>query len=216
MVAPLSRKKTWRIAGICLYLLFYNNYGSRYEVILFRISLPIVWKAAFDLWKRRNRILKTQRTTVVPWVFLDWCPSPYRWGIPRRSCDSSQQADWVGLIRTHGSTFVQRARSLCCKKAGGCAIVRIFFRETGMPVHTGISDAISVASPYYGWIYQQASSVQLSEYGLATEGSCLSLSVPRVSFWNNTFQKLGLILKIRVAIRITYTQKKDWLTHAKN
>ncbi|MDP3395744.1 MAG: hypothetical protein Q8S57_03605 [Methanoregula sp.] len=38
-------------------------------------------------------------------------------------------------------------------KAGGCAIVRIFFRETGMPVHTGISDAISVASPYYGQIF---------------------------------------------------------------
>jgi len=56
MVVPVCRRKSCRIAGIYLYLLFYNNYGSRYEVILFRISLPIVRKATFDLWKRRNRI----------------------------------------------------------------------------------------------------------------------------------------------------------------
>jgi len=37
--------------------------------------------------------------------------SSKRMGIPRRSCDSSQQADRVGLITAHGSTFVQRARS---------------------------------------------------------------------------------------------------------
>ena len=98
-------------------------------------------------------------------MILDWCPSPKRRGIPRRSCDSSQQADRVGLIRTHGSTFVQRARSLCCNKAaGGCAIIRIFFRETGMPVHTGTAMQLLLHPLNYGRKYQHQSSEPVIRY----------------------------------------------------
>jgi len=41
----------------------------------------------------------------------------------------------VGLITAHGRTFVQRARFTTTVDALN---VRIFFRETGTPVHTGM------------------------------------------------------------------------------
>ena len=39
---------------------------------------------------------------VLPWVYPDWWTLPGGGGIPRRSCDLSQQADRVGLIRRMG------------------------------------------------------------------------------------------------------------------
>jgi hypothetical protein len=58
--------------------------------------------------------------------------------------------------------------SAAIKTAGGCANIRIFFRETGMPEHNWHSDAITLASPYYGRIYQHRSSEPaIRKYGLA-------------------------------------------------
>jgi len=56
----------------------------------------------------------------------------------------------LDLTGTHGSTFVQRARSSCFNNwADGGVIVRIFFRETGMLVHISswVKDIIHMSEP---------------------------------------------------------------------
>jgi len=92
-----------------------------------------------------------------------------RRGKPRRSCDSSQQADRVGLTKTHGSTFVQRALSLCCNKKqqedaplSGSSFARQDCRCTLA------QRCNNVASPNYGRKYQRRSSeLAFRKYGFA-------------------------------------------------
>ena len=112
-----------------------------------------------------------------------------------------------------GRRLNKRARSNCSDHgADGCVIVRIFFRETGLLIknqlmdeysiiHMSIARCITGCSIIYkihksGFVYNLNSPV------LSTGVACWHLNQIRLS------HRLGLIV-IRVAMGITYTQKKD-------
>jgi hypothetical protein len=101
--------------------------------------------------------------------------------------------------------------SAAIKAAEGCAIVRIFFRETGMPVHTGTVMQYSLHPLNERREYQRRSSeIVFRKYGFAL--LMVADIIVRVACWfleQYSVPKARINLKNRVAIRITYTLKKD-------
>ena len=76
--------------------------------------------------------------SVVPWVILDWWTPLYCGGKPEKEL-WLVTTGWLSGIwpARMGRRLNKRARSDCSHHgADGCVIVRIFFRETGMLVHT--------------------------------------------------------------------------------
>ena len=113
-------------------------------------------------------------------------------GIPRRSCDSSQQADRVGLIWPHGSTFVVtspfRMLPLSNKRMRQCQDLLSRDRNTGAHWY---SDAIPIASPISDEYFSIVIRTDHPILGFTRADALLiCCPFPRVGFWNNQlFQK---------------------------
>lgn len=124
--------------------------------------------------------------------------------MPRRSCDPSQRADRVGSDDNAWADVCATCLFLgVLKKAvSGCVAVRIFFRETGTPEHTGSAAGICI-------IRHRGSRLTNSDI-TCTDIAGSDRPYSRVGFCNERTSLFHLgIIAHRIELRQTYTQKKD-------
>ena len=176
-------------------------------------------KVHFWLWHNGGTTLPDTGKTVVPWVILDWWTSQKCGGQPEKELwfvtTGWQSRIWpVRMGRRSCNEPVPAALTI---GAEGCVIVRIFFRETGILVHISswMKIIIPMSVPWWKTGCSVLHEICILRIHVVFEISCFSMASRVGSSTNKVSHGLGLIV-IRVKMGITYTQKKDWLTHAKN